>query len=201
VLGQATGNTNSLDSPWPGLRGGHHLPPYSILCVTPPHPRPNGFLSQDSQSGVPKLSQLALLGLCNVISFCSDLRLGRGQKQSFSSPQELSNSVSHSLCTHRGWVDSWLLMVGSQTPSLTPDLSFDHNLCYRCPNCSCEAIFEFTLWDLSNGIKNTSRRGVLAYTIEFWSFGSPGGLWVPTFGSVSFILTLVSKWGCDSLFQ
>jgi hypothetical protein len=26
-------NTNSQDSPWPRLRGSHHLPPYTILCV------------------------------------------------------------------------------------------------------------------------------------------------------------------------
>jgi hypothetical protein len=43
VLGQATCNMDSLDSPRPGLGGSHHLPPYSILCVTPPHPHPNGF--------------------------------------------------------------------------------------------------------------------------------------------------------------
>jgi len=63
VLGQATGNTDSLDSPRPKLGGSHHLPPYSILCVVPPHPHPNGFYSQDSQGGVPKLSRFGLLGL------------------------------------------------------------------------------------------------------------------------------------------
>jgi len=50
--------------------------------------------------------------------------------------------VSHSTCTHRGWVDSRLLMVGNQTASLTPGHSFDHNLCCRCPNGSYEAIFD-----------------------------------------------------------
>ncbi len=35
VLGQATGNTDSLDSPRPRLEGSHHLPPYSILYVIP----------------------------------------------------------------------------------------------------------------------------------------------------------------------
>ncbi len=50
--------------------------------------------------------------------------------------------MSHSTCTHRGWVDSRLLVVGSQTASSTPGPSFDHNLCYRCPNGSCEAIFD-----------------------------------------------------------
>jgi hypothetical protein len=32
-------------------------------------------------------------------------------------------------------------MVGSQIVSLTPGLSFCHNLCCRCPNGSCEPIF------------------------------------------------------------
>jgi hypothetical protein len=50
--------------------------------------------------------------------------------------------VSHSTCTHRGQVDSRLLVVGSQTGSLTPDPSFDHNLCCKCPNGSYEAIFD-----------------------------------------------------------
>jgi hypothetical protein len=55
VLEQAMGNTDSLDSPRLGFGGSHHLPPYSILCVAPPHPHSNGFYSQDSQGGVPKL--------------------------------------------------------------------------------------------------------------------------------------------------
>ncbi len=42
VLGQATGNTDSLDSPQPGLKGSHHFPSYSILYVVPRHPHPNG---------------------------------------------------------------------------------------------------------------------------------------------------------------
>jgi hypothetical protein len=33
-------------------------------------------------------------------------------------------------------------MVGSQTANLTLGPSFDHNLCCRCPNGSCEAIFD-----------------------------------------------------------
>ncbi len=58
MLGQATGNLNSQDSPWPGLGGSHHLPPYSILCVSPRGLHPNGFLSRDSQVRVPKLPKL-----------------------------------------------------------------------------------------------------------------------------------------------
>jgi len=39
-------------------------------------------------------------------------------------------------------VNSRLLMVGSQTGSLTPGPSFAHNLGWRCPNCQCEGIFD-----------------------------------------------------------
>jgi hypothetical protein len=122
------------------IGGSHHLPPYSILCISLPHLHPNDTFSQDSQSGVPKLSRFRLPGLWAFITSRSDLRLGWGLKQTCNSPWELSNSVLYSTCTNRDWVDSRLLMVGSQTISLTPDPSFCHNLCYRCPNGSCKAI-------------------------------------------------------------
>jgi hypothetical protein len=133
---------DSLDSPQRGLGGSHHHPPYSILCVTLSHLHPNGSFSRDSQSGISKLSQFRLLGLWAFITSCSNLRLGWGLKQTCSSPRELSNGVPHSTWTHRGWVDSRLLVIGSQTVSLTPDLSFDHNLDCKCPNGSCEAILD-----------------------------------------------------------
>jgi hypothetical protein len=89
-----------------------------------------------------KLPRFGFPQLCGTITLCSDLRLGQGLKQSYSSCQELSNGVLHSTCTHRGRVDSWLLVVRSQIANLIPDLSFCHNLCYRCPNGSCEPIFD-----------------------------------------------------------
>jgi hypothetical protein len=135
-------NLDSLDSPRPGLEGSHHLPPYSILFSSPLHLHPNGSFSRDSQSGVPKLSRFGLPGLWTLITPSPKLGLGRGLNQSCSSPRELFNGVSHSTWTHRNRVDSRLLVVGSQTASLTPDLSFGHNLCYRCPNGSCEAILD-----------------------------------------------------------
>jgi len=136
------GNLDSLDSPRPRLGGSHHLPPYSILCSSPPHLHPNGSFSWDSQSGVSKLSRFGLPGLWTLITSCPELGSGRGLNQSCSSPQELSNSVSHFTYTHRNWVDSRLFVVGSQTVSLTPGPSFDHNLCCRCPNGSCKAILD-----------------------------------------------------------
>jgi hypothetical protein len=43
--------------------------------------------------------------------------------------------------------------------------------------------------------------GVLTLAILLWSFGSPGGLPSPHFGSVNVILTLFQKWGCDNQFD
>jgi hypothetical protein len=127
---------NSLDSPRPRLGGSHHLSPYSILCVTLRHLHPNGFYSRDSQGGVSKLSRFGLPRLWELITPDSDLGLGWGLKQTCSSPQELFNGVSHSISTNRDRVDSWLFVVRS------PDPSCAHNLCWKCPNGSCEAIFD-----------------------------------------------------------
>jgi len=133
---------DSRNSPRPGLGGSHHLPPYSILYVSSWHPHPNGFLSQDSQGEVPKLSRFGLSGLCEFITFNSNLRLGWGLKKTCSSCWELSNDVSHSIYTHRGRVDSRLLVVRNQIVNLILGPSFCHNLCCRCPNGPCEVIFD-----------------------------------------------------------
>jgi hypothetical protein len=141
VLGQATGNTDSLDSPRPRLGGSH--PPHIIFSAFAHGTYIRmAFLSRESQGGFPKLSWFGLSRLWKVITPRSDLWLGWGLKQNCSSPQELSNGVLHFTCTHRDRVDHRLLVVGSQIVSLTPGPSFDHNLCCRCPNGSCEVIFD-----------------------------------------------------------
>jgi hypothetical protein len=50
--------------------------------------------------------------------------------------------MSHAQIGCREGIDSQLLVVWSQTASLTPDPSFAHNLGCRCPNCQCEGIFD-----------------------------------------------------------
>jgi hypothetical protein len=142
VLGQATSDLDSLDSPRPGLGGSHHLPPYSILCSSARRLHPNGSFSRDFQGGVPKLSWFGLSRLWASITSRSKLGSGRGLTQSCSSRGELSNAMSHSFCKRQEEVDSRLLVVGSQTASLTPGPSFAHNLGCRCPNGSCEAILD-----------------------------------------------------------
>ncbi len=134
------GHFHTQDSPRPGLGGSHHLPPYSILCVSPRRLHPNGFFSRDSQVGVPKLSRVRVSKLWTLITPCPELGLRRGLNQSCSSRQELFNTMSHFFRRRRKEVDSRLLVVGSQTGNLTPNSSFAHNLGCRCPNDPCEAI-------------------------------------------------------------
>jgi hypothetical protein len=90
--------------------------------------------------GVPKSSRLELPWLCRTITSCVDLRSGWDLKRRCSPRWKLFNGVLHATCTQGHRVNSWSFVVGSQTASLTPGLSFDHNLCFRCPNGSCEPI-------------------------------------------------------------
>jgi hypothetical protein len=77
-------------------------------------------------------------GLWELISPDCQVRLKRGLNQCCSSLQELSNAMSHTVIGRRKEVDSRLLVVGSQTASLTPGPSFARNLVCRCPNGQCE---------------------------------------------------------------
>jgi hypothetical protein len=95
--------------------------------------------------GTPKVESrncpgFGLSGLWDIIASCPDLRSGRGLNQTCSPLQELFNAVLHSPSSRWERVDPRLLVVRSQTASLTPDPSFAHNLGCRCPNDQCEAI-------------------------------------------------------------
>ncbi len=88
--------------------------------------------------------------------------------------------MSHTLCSQVNHVDSRLFMIGSQTGSLTPDPSFGHNLCFKCPNEQCEHILDIYVFkELFNDIKNVIRNWVLTPEIALWSFGNPQGLHFP----------------------
>jgi hypothetical protein len=95
--------------------------------------------------GTPKVESrncpdFRLPGLWDIITFRPNLWSGRGLNQTCSPLQELSNAVSHFPSARWEWVDSRLLVVGSQTANLTPSPSFAHNLGCRCSNNKCEAI-------------------------------------------------------------
>jgi hypothetical protein len=90
----------------------------------------------------PECVPVGLPGLWIAITPRTNLGLGRGLNQSCSPRRDLSNDVSHSPSAHRERFDSRLLVVGSQTASLTSGPSFAHNLGYKSPNDICEAIFD-----------------------------------------------------------
>ncbi len=69
-------NSNSHDTPRPGLGRCHHHIPNSILCIHPQEWHPNGSFSQDSQSGVPKLSRFRLPRLWDFVAPRPYLRSG-----------------------------------------------------------------------------------------------------------------------------
>jgi hypothetical protein len=143
VLGPATGNTDTQDSPRPGLGGSHHLPPYSILCDSPRGPHPNGFSLPGLPRWSPEIPPCRTLG---TLTLRADLGSKCGLKQSCSSRRDLSNGMSHVVCSQVCRVDSRLLVVGSQnwqTPgSSTLGPSFGHNLRFRRPNEQCEPILD-----------------------------------------------------------
>ncbi len=142
VIRRTTGNSDSQDSSWLGLGGSHHLPPYNILCASSQGSHLNGILSRDSQVRIPKFSQLRLLQFWGPISLHVNLGLRWGLKQSCRHCQKISKGLSQATCTQGNQVNSWLLVVGSQIVNLTLSLSFGHNLCFRCPNGSCEPILD-----------------------------------------------------------
>jgi hypothetical protein len=63
-------------------------------------------------------------------------------KQNCSPRRELSNNMLHATYTWGNRSDSWLLVVEKEIVNLTLGPSFGHNLCFRCPNGSCEPILD-----------------------------------------------------------
>ncbi len=145
VLGLATGTSDHKT---------HHGPD-SGEATTFPHivysaTRDGGYIQMAQIPGTPKLESrncheivpVGVLGLWALTTPDSRIRPRRGLNQSCSPRRDLFNAVSHSRIGHRKEVDSGLLVIGSQTASLTPGLTFAHNLCCRCLNDQCEAIFD-----------------------------------------------------------
>jgi hypothetical protein len=127
----------------------------------------------------PETVPVGIPGLWALITLGCRVWLQRGLNQSCSRRRDLSNAMSHSQFGGREEVDSWLLMVGSQTASLTPDPYFAHNLGCRCPNGQCEAIFDIYSsrpfqWHQER--PNARCFGLFCWTLnirEFWRTPNP----------------------------
>jgi hypothetical protein len=99
-----------------------------------------GYIRMAQIPGTPEIVPAGLPELWTAIT--PDCRVGSRWGLNQSPRQDLSNAMSHTQIGRREEVDSRLLVVRSQTGSLTPSPSFAHNLGCRCLNCQCEAIFD-----------------------------------------------------------
>jgi len=145
VLGQATGTLDHKT---------HHSPdsgeattfPHIVFSATLRW----GYIQMALFLGTPKLESrncletvpVGVLGLWELITPDCQVWSRRGLNQSCSPRRDLSNAMSHTQFGGRKEVDYRLLVVGSQTGSLTPGPSFAHNLGCKCPNGQCKAIFD-----------------------------------------------------------
>jgi hypothetical protein len=94
----------------------------------------------------------------------------------------LSNGMWYVVCSQVNRVDSWLLVVKSQTANLTLGLSFAHNLCFRCSNESCKPILGIYASIAFQWYKELIKARSLTPAIALWRFGSPFGTPTPKMG-------------------
>ncbi len=134
MLGRATSNMDTQDSPQPGLRGSHHLPPYNILWTSPQGPHPNGF-----SRGSPEIVPMGTPTTLEPYNFASRPRLEvRSEAKLYFSSKAFQQYVARHLQPNK----SGRFLTFFLSDSLTPDLSFGYNLCFRCPNEQCEPILD-----------------------------------------------------------
>jgi hypothetical protein len=140
-----------------------------------------------------------LPGLWDIIAPRPDLQSGRDVNQTCSPLWELSNAMSHSPNACWKWVDSWLLVVRSQTANLTPAPSFAHNLGYRCPNDQCEAISDIYTSRIFQWHEEHPKARCFAPCCRTLKIRESRRTLNPQLWECEFHLHTWPKWGCDSL--
>jgi hypothetical protein len=102
---------------------------------------------------------------------------------------ELSKNMSHATYTQGNWVNSRLLVVGNQTANLTPGPSFGHNLCFRCPNGSCEPILDIYVSITFKWYKE------LFNPLSFDPYNRPMNIWKSTGTPIPKVEAPLEVWG------
>ncbi len=102
VLGRTMGNTNTRDSPRPGLGGSHHLPPYSIFCTSPRGLHLNGFSLPGLPNGSPKIAPVRTPATLEPHNFASRpwIKVRSKEKLQLSS-RSFQRYVAHCLHTNK----------------------------------------------------------------------------------------------------
>ncbi len=88
---------------------------------------------------------MRLLQLCRLITLCANLQLKWGLKQSCNPCQEFCKGMWHFTYKQGNQGNSRLLIEGNQIDNLTFGPSFDHNLCFKYRNGSCEPILDMSI--------------------------------------------------------
>ncbi len=145
-VGTSHGHFGPRDTPRPGPReyATTILPIVYSVTLGGTHARMSLFPGTPGleSRNCPEIVLGGVPGLWELITPDYGVWLRQGLNQTYSPRRDsFSNDVSHSWFGGQEEVDSRLLVVGSQTGSLTPGPSFAHNLGYICPNGQCEAIF------------------------------------------------------------
>jgi hypothetical protein len=119
------------------LGGSQDLPPIIFSVIS--H---GGYIQMSfcPKLGVSKFPILRLPHIWKPITFCANLWLRWGLKQSCSPYWEICNDMWHATWTQVNHGDFGLLMVMSQFGTLTLGPSFGHNLCFKYSNGTCELI-------------------------------------------------------------
>jgi hypothetical protein len=128
--------------------------------------------------GLPKLWKLRLPRLWGPTTSRANIGLRWSLKQSCSPRQEFFNGMSHTTCTQINRIDSQLSVVWSQTINLTPNVSFGHNLCFRCPN-GMRLHFRQLPFNIFQWYKELFNPLGLTLAITLWTFGNPLGFQFP----------------------
>jgi hypothetical protein len=137
---------DSQDSPWPKLEEVTTFPLILFAMISYRGYIQMSFCLGSSKLGVSKFPKLKFSTFWKTIISCVDFWLRWNLKQSYNPHRELSNNMWHVTCTHVFQGDYRLLMGGNQISiqidTLTPDLSFGHNLWFKYSKESCEPILD-----------------------------------------------------------
>jgi hypothetical protein len=118
--------------------GSHHLSPYSTICAST-RPTSKWYFVPGLPNGstkIRKVESLATLGSHNFV--CRPLIELRSKAKLY----PLSRFFQQYVARHLHARKSGRFPTFNQTTNLIPDLSFGHNLCFRCINGSCEPILD-----------------------------------------------------------